>query len=996
MLGNLEVRLAGESLALPRSKKTRALLAYLAATGCRQTRAALCDLLWESTDDPRGALRWSLSKLRAVVNTDRDRLLADREAAWFDGDSLQVDLQILETIASDAIVDASNDELERAAGLTRGEFLEGLDLPDLFEYQAWCIAVREWSRELRCRVLAELVRRLRDEPEGALPFARALVQVDQFSVEARLDLLKLLWQAGKRLEAREQYDLGDRLYRELSTPGATELLDGWRALSSGNSEALARTEAQMPIRGAEASEESASRGSRCQDPTSIPIVGRLQELATVRERLSTARTERRRAIVAITGEPGIGKSRLASQLLEEASRAGVEVMSGRAYEAESARPLGPWADALGTEIAGLLPEADQRGDAATREGLFATISALLSRRADAQGALLVLDDVQWLDQDSAELLHYVARVSEDLPLTILLLARSGELEDNEPVLLALHSLKRDGHLESLELQPLSRDEVGELVSAIVDDDSTGIYQASRGNPLYALELARTAEREEGEAPASIIELVRGRVSRLPGSAVDVLRWCAILGHAFEISRLEELSSLGAEDLVEAIERLEQHALVAADNRSRGRRYSFVHDLVRQAIYSDLSGPRRQLMHRRVAELFAADRTDSTRAKEIAHHAGLAGDAALAVGACVEAGLEALRVFANADAEVLARRGLELVGDLEESERIAATLELLHVRYSARTPDRESAAARLLELAERALDLGLTRQARLGFQMLSFLRWESSSMGDAHENILQAERVSRTADPTERSSALAHAARCLVLLERNMGQAEAFLTEARLLAGRESGESPAVRFAAAMLHEYRGEHEAAEKAFRDARWDARQAGDRLAEFRAIQHWTMLEIDRERLDEARRLAIELESLGSRLRQGAEGPTGRALLALVRRLLGEDDASTDLEGSIEELRRSDARYELAFVLTRLALGEVATQRWAAARRLAEDGLESAIAIGRASDTALSHALIARTALETDDRDGAEKHRRALEALREGELATGIRSRIDAMSAD
>src|SRR5207237_5460983 len=127
LLGELEVRIAGKALALPPSKKTRALLGYLVATGCEQRREKLCELLWEHPDDPRGALRWSLSKIRPLLDSARaKRLATDRERVRFDAQDTAIDVVEFRALADDA--SAAIGDLERALEIYRGEFLDGLEL----------------------------------------------------------------------------------------------------------------------------------------------------------------------------------------------------------------------------------------------------------------------------------------------------------------------------------------------------------------------------------------------------------------------------------------------------------------------------------------------------------------------------------------------------------------------------------------------------------------------------------------------------------------------------------------------------------------------------------------------------------------------------------------------------------------------------------------------------------------------------------------------------
>jgi len=174
VLGSFAVSRHQTRLPLPRSKKTRALLAYLAVTNRAHSRDRLCAMFWPIPDDPRAALRWSLSRLRPLVD-DRDcrRIIADRESVRVDLAGANVDLLSLRGIARNGVDAFATDVLCQAAEALEGEFLEGLELPDCLEFQSWCTGEREAARRLRAQVLAALIRRLEGVPEQALPHARA-------------------------------------------------------------------------------------------------------------------------------------------------------------------------------------------------------------------------------------------------------------------------------------------------------------------------------------------------------------------------------------------------------------------------------------------------------------------------------------------------------------------------------------------------------------------------------------------------------------------------------------------------------------------------------------------------------------------------------------------------------------------------------------------------------------------------------------------------------
>jgi DNA-binding SARP family transcriptional activator len=746
-LGEIEVTRDGERLALPPSKKTRALLAYLVVTGRPHRRDRLCSLLWDIPDDPRGALRWSLSKLRALVDEPgRRRIVADRESVAFEAAEAYVDsLEVRKRFAG-GVEAASTPQLKEAAAEFRGEFLEGLELPDFHDFQAWCVAEREEARTLQARILSTLVERLSAQPEDALPYARTLAQVDPFDESARAALVRLLAAAGRRREAEQQYQAGSRLFEELGSECTGELREAWQEIrerpaapsSRGPAEGAATPAA--PHGPTEATlETGALEAPASARPTTL--VGRRAERARLIAALDDAETRRRERAILLTGEPGVGKTRLLAELIEAARQRGGTVLDGCAYEAESARPYGPWIDALrrlpavsvgktiGTDLAPLLPElARESKTQLSRDRLFGAVVELIAARAhSAAPVLLVLDDVQWCDDSSSALLHYVMRMSRQRPVLVALAARDGELPDNAPMLRVLRSLRHDGLLDELRLGPLSRDETEQLAQEVAPDvDARRVFAASAGNPLFVLELARSLTYRQGDVPRTLSELVRDRIDGLPPAAADVLRWGAVLGHTFSIRRLRELTAIEADELMSALETLERHALLreVRDGREPLGAYAFAHDVVRHVVYAELSEPRRRLMHWRIAKaLHDREDADEAIAADIAHHAALAGEASMAARACVSAGQRCLRLFANAEAHALARKGMRYAEQLREPERVKLMLELTQISFAARRPPRLDEAAKAIEdLAERALDYGCLEHARLGFHMLSYLRW----------------------------------------------------------------------------------------------------------------------------------------------------------------------------------------------------------------------------------------------------------------------------------
>jgi DNA-binding SARP family transcriptional activator/pimeloyl-ACP methyl ester carboxylesterase len=232
LLGPMALLRDGRPVPLPASRKTRALLAFLAVSGKPERRERLCQLFWEMPDDPKGALRWSLSKLRGLLG---EAVIADRETARLDLAGLTVDWYELRA-AKRVLRRASPGDLDRLAR-KRGEFLEGLELANCDSFSAWCIAQRGDVRTWQAAVCAELT--ARDlPPEDLLPHARVWTELDPASADAAATLVRLLDAAGRGTEAEQQRDLSVRRLQDGGSLVPTELRSVAAAREVGEPEPL--------------------------------------------------------------------------------------------------------------------------------------------------------------------------------------------------------------------------------------------------------------------------------------------------------------------------------------------------------------------------------------------------------------------------------------------------------------------------------------------------------------------------------------------------------------------------------------------------------------------------------------------------------------------------------------------------------------------------------------------------------------------------------------
>jgi pimeloyl-ACP methyl ester carboxylesterase/DNA-binding SARP family transcriptional activator len=218
VLGELVVLRDSREIILPPSKKTRALLAYLAVMNRRQRRDHLCQMFWDAPDDPRASLRWSLSKLRQLINEDGDEACfkTDRSSVFLDTDELDVDLLHVVRVTARDVRSLGTSGLETLANRFRGRFLEGLELPRCPVFEAWRTFHADALDRTRSLILRTLVERLRNEPERALPYAHALQSMDPTDEQVSSDMKTLATSA--RRNARQLRSVSEEMGRHDGGP----------------------------------------------------------------------------------------------------------------------------------------------------------------------------------------------------------------------------------------------------------------------------------------------------------------------------------------------------------------------------------------------------------------------------------------------------------------------------------------------------------------------------------------------------------------------------------------------------------------------------------------------------------------------------------------------------------------------------------------------------------------------------------------------------------
>ncbi|HEV7807148.1 MAG TPA: AAA family ATPase [Solirubrobacteraceae bacterium] len=448
------------------------------------------------------------------------------------------------------------------------------------------------------------------------------------------------------------------------------------------------------------------------------FVGRESDLEHV-ERAYLRATLSGPRLTLIFGEPGIGKTRLATELAVRAHADGAVVLYGRCNE-EPLLAHQPFVEALrhyvsvapAAELAGqmrpisaellrVLPELAERVSELSaplavdpdgaRYRLFEAMSSLLCDAAQLRPVVLVLDDLHWADPPTLLLLKYLMRYPRDASLLVLCTYRHTELGPDHPLAGVLADLAREQPMERHELARLDLDAVAELVAAHTAgggarDLAAAVHDATAGNPFFVVEMLRNLsdadlDSETAVGPAirqGVSDVIGRRLARLGRRSERVLSIAAVAGPAFEFGVLERVSGLGEDDLLDT---LDEAARAHVVEETGGGRYAFAHALIRETLYAGLGATRRALLHRRVAtaleEAHAADLSEYRA--DLAHHflrAGTDADLGKAVTYATGAGERASSLLAFEQAAAHFRQAATLIEEVELPRRIAQRCALL--------------------------------------------------------------------------------------------------------------------------------------------------------------------------------------------------------------------------------------------------------------------------------------------------------------------------------
>jgi DNA-binding SARP family transcriptional activator/tetratricopeptide (TPR) repeat protein len=726
LFGSPSLARDGELIQLD-TRKAIALLAYLAVTRQRHTRDRLAGLLWPDYEQThaRASLRRTLSVLhQALAETeleiDRETLaLGSQSRLRVDVDEFQRYLAVCRSHqhAPNQTCDECLDPLAAAVTLYRGDFMAGFALRDSPAFDDWQYLQQESLRRDMVSALERLTQgfTLQHEFEHAVLYARRWLELDRLHETAHRHLMLLYAWTGNRNGALHQYRICVRtLEEELGVAPLEATTQLYEAIKENRTPS-------PPI-------ETGSRSSPLDQPhiasvqTQYPLVERSLEWATLEEvyrGLVGGSTQGQDVghLVLLEGEAGIGKTRLAEEFISHVESMGARALATRCYEGEANLAYRPLIGALQAalaipetrsqlaslpahwlaESARLVPElAETRPGLAPApplespgaqsrffEGLARALSTACSRESETSSTsrlpgILFLDDIQWADRATLDLLTYMARRLPEFPLCLLLTWRNIEVPNSPRIHRLIAESERSGHTTRIALSRLTPAGIRRLAESQLGSQSdraegnghldidaivARLYQETEGLPLFLVEYISTlvggrhADTDpEWSLPGGIRELLHLRLQMLGESSWQILTTASVIGRSFDFATLREASGRSEEETIEALEDLVRQSLVVEVSLTGAHEpmYDFTHEKVRTLVYEETSLARRRLLHRRVAESLsgrppAGHRQSDSLPGQIARHYLQAGLETLAAEYFKLAGERARAVYANAEA-----------------------------------------------------------------------------------------------------------------------------------------------------------------------------------------------------------------------------------------------------------------------------------------------------------------------------------------------------------
>jgi DNA-binding SARP family transcriptional activator/tetratricopeptide (TPR) repeat protein len=761
-----------------RSSRSVALVAFLVVhAGSPQPRQRIAGLFWPESTDAQALtnLRRELHQLRQVLGDEPSLVVTQADLCWRDTDTCRVDLRVFSTEREAALAAAAtgDDEGVLAHAASAMAEYQGDLLPG--GYEDWLLDARS-EIDRQCVGLCDLLGETRvrsGDLAGAVDVARRRIQ------------LQPLEEVGYRTLMQLQADLGDRAGAISTYHHCASVLERELGVAPDAATRKAFQRLVAHARPAEGSPAAVEPTVYRPGPAAAQLIGRSAELGLLQD-VWRAAVAGRRSLAMVRGGAGVGKTRLVTEVAEMAQLQGAVVASTQCFGTSGRLALAPVADwlrnpavqsaaatldpAWRAEVGRLIPAEGHGGrtagpramaDAWQQHRFFEGLARALI--AVGRPLLLVLDNVQWCDQETLAFITFCLGLADGAQLLVAGTLRDDSLDDDPELMDWTVRMRATGLLTELSLGPLEAADTAQLARAISGQPLTGadadlLHATTGGFPLYVIEAARSTTADNGGTPLPVGDLaavLRKRFEQVSPAARDVAGLAAAVGTNFSLDLLTEASDLEADTVVEAVDELWRRRIM----HEFGDGYDFSHDMLRETAYSQVSPPKRWLLHRRVAQglelLHAAD-TDVVAAQLAEQYArGGRGDRALAYYR--RAADVAASRFAHAEAIRLHREALEIVRHLPEGRdrdrQELAVLEAiaspLTARYGFASPDLQQAVERSIALAE---SLGRRDSALTGLAGLWTSRFVRGRTADGYQ---VAKRALALVDPGSEQSSPAH-------------------------------------------------------------------------------------------------------------------------------------------------------------------------------------------------------------------------------------------------
>jgi DNA-binding SARP family transcriptional activator/tetratricopeptide (TPR) repeat protein len=626
LLGRFEVTRGEQQLRATdwKRRKAAALLQRLALER-RLLKDQAIEFLWPDTDPEAGAnnLYRTLYALRQTLTDGLGLETPEAVFSFTDGllllnDDVSVDVEEFRRL----LAGPSPPSLQQALDLYRGDLL-----PDDL-YSAWTQAPREGLRRARREAsltLAEQYRQLGQQGK-AIALLTPLLADDPADEPVHRELMRLYALNGRRPEALRQYQsCVDALAAELDLSPTAETEALYTQIVNGD------LPAARPSSPAAVPDNEPLTGQLPPAPIQIevggdtPFVGREAELDQVQAAMAAVGGGQGQTIL-LAGDTGVGKTRLAYEVLRLAADDEMVTLFGAAYEQEGQSPYQPFIEAFNRYLLGQKrPLTDNPithfQPSATNDlqqeqwALFNNAATFLARLSQQAPVLLFIDDLHAADEASLRLFHYLARHTRHTPIVLLATYRTDlDLSANAPFEALLNALYRERLRTLIRLRSLP----GEAVAAIVADIWQGeveesllqaIFAITEGNPFFTEEVTHALTRSDRveqvagrwrlkatadlHIPAGLGELLRQQVARLGTAVTTTLEAAAVIGRQFSFDLLQQVTPLTEWQLLDALETALTARLVA---ETETEDYRFRHGLIRHVLYEAQSRARRTRLH----------------------------------------------------------------------------------------------------------------------------------------------------------------------------------------------------------------------------------------------------------------------------------------------------------------------------------------------------------------------------------------------------------------